>query len=75
VHAPKRLSSSEDLFSYCYLLTILERLRLIDPEDVKGARLMLVQSQKEALDEMKVYEKRLSAEKLPTTTTNVIRVC
>jgi len=58
---------SEDLFSYCYLLTILERLRLIPPQGCEGfARLMLVQSQKEALDEMKVYERRLEAKKHPT---------
>ena len=58
---------SEDLFSYCYLLTILERLRLIDPHGCEGfTRLMLVQSQKETRDEMKVYERRLEAKKLPT---------
>ncbi len=55
---------SEDLFNYCYLLTILERLRMIHPEGCEGfTRLMLVQSQKEVRDEVKVYERRLEAKK------------
>ncbi len=59
---------SEDLFNYCYLLTILERLRLIDTQGCEGfTRLMLVQSQKEARDEIKVCERRLEAKKLPAT--------
>jgi hypothetical protein len=58
---------SEDLFSYCYLLTILERLRLIHPQGCEGfTRLMLVQSQKEAREEVKAYERRLEAKKHPT---------
>jgi hypothetical protein len=62
----KGYPASEDLFSYCYLLTILERLRLIDPSGCEGfMRLMLVQSQKEVRDEMKVYESRLEAMKRP----------
>ncbi len=64
----KGYPASEDLFNYCYLLTILERLRLIDPHGCEGfVRLMLVQSQKEAQGEMKVYERRLEAKKLPTS--------
>src|SRR5208337_1963561 len=56
----KGYPASEDLFRYCYLLTVLERLRLINTSGCEGfTRLMLVQSHKEVLDEMKVYERRL----------------
>jgi len=62
----KGYQASEDLFSYCYFLTILERLKLIDARGCEGlTRLMLVQSQKEARDEIKVYERQLEREKLP----------
>jgi len=62
----KGYPASEDLFNYCYFLTILERLRLIDCHGCAGfTRLMLVQSQKEARDEMNVYERQLEAKKLP----------
>ena len=55
---------AEDLFNYCYFLTILERLRLIHTQGCEVfTRLMLVQSQKEAQDEVKVYERRLEAKK------------
>ena len=62
----KGYPASDDLFNYCYLLTILERLRLIDPRGGEGfMRLLLVQSVKEAREELKVYERRLEAKKLP----------
>lgn len=57
---------SEDLFNYCYFLTLRERLRLIDPQGGEGLmRLMLVESRKEIEDEMKAYEMRLEAKKRP----------
>ncbi len=63
----KGYPASEDLFSYCYFLTMLERLRLIDSHACEGlTRLMLVQSQKEIRDEIKVYERQLEAKKLST---------
>ncbi len=63
----KGYPASEDLFSYWYLLAIEERLRLVDPQGCEGfTRLMLVQSQKDVRDEMKEYERRLEAKKLPT---------
>jgi hypothetical protein len=59
---------SEDLFNYCYFLTLRERLRLIDPQGGEGfMRFLLVESRKEAEDELKVYEKRLESKKLPVT--------
>ncbi len=62
----KGYPATEDLFNYCYLLTILERLRLIDFHGCEGfTRLMLVQSQKETQDEIKFYERQLEAKKLP----------
>lgn len=57
---------SEDLFNYCYFLTLRERLRLIDPQGGEGfMRFLLVESRKEAEDELKVYEKRLEQKKMP----------
>jgi hypothetical protein len=57
---------NEDLFNYCYFLTILERLKLIDFHGCEGfTRIMLVQSQKETRDEIKFYERQLEAIKLP----------
>jgi hypothetical protein len=62
----KGYPASEDLFNYCYFLTLRERLRLIDPQGGESLmRFMLVESRKEIEDEMKVYEKRLEAKKQP----------
>ncbi len=60
----KGYAATEDLFNYCYLLTILERLRLIDCRGCEGfTRIILVQSQKETQDELKFYERQLEANK------------
>lgn len=57
---------SEDLFNYCWFLTLRERLRLIAPQGGEGImRFMLVESRKEIEDEVKVFEKRLEEKKLP----------
>ncbi len=62
----KGYPASEDLFNYCYFLTLRERLRLIDPQGGEGLmRFVLVESRKEIDDEIKVYEKRLEAGKRP----------
>jgi hypothetical protein len=55
---------SEDLFNYCYFLTLRERLRLIGSGDGEGLmRFMLVESQKEIGEEVRSLEKRLEGEK------------
>lgn len=62
----KGYPATEDLFNYCYLLTILERLRLIDYHGCEGfTRLILVESQKETRDEIKFYERQLESKKQP----------
>lgn len=71
----KGYPASDDLFNYCYLLTILERLRLIDSRGCEGfMRHLLVHSLKETRDEMKVYQKRLEAKKLPTADSSSSRL-
>ncbi len=57
---------TEDLFNYCYFLTLRERLRLIQPQDGGGLmRFMLVESRREIESEVKALEKRLEERKLP----------
>lgn len=61
---------SEDLFNYCWFLTLRERLRQIAPQGGEGLmRFMLVESRKEIEDEVKVFEKRLEEKKLPRADT------
>jgi hypothetical protein len=63
---------SEDLFHYCFFLTVEERLRLIDPQGCDGMmRIMLVQSRKEVQDERKVFERRLEEKKQPAADRDV----
>ncbi len=55
----------EDLFNYCYFVTLRERLRLIDTQGGEGyMRFLHVESRKEIDVEVKVYEKRLEERKL-----------
>jgi len=56
----------EDLFNYCYFLTLRERLRLIDTQGGEGyMRFLLVESKKENDIEVNVYQKRLEKRKSP----------
>ncbi len=57
---------SEDLFNYCYFLTVKERLGLIDTQGGWGVmRFMLVESRREVEAELRVLERRLEEEKMP----------
>ncbi len=57
---------SEDLFNYCYFLTLRERLRLIDQQGGEGMmRFLLVESRREIEAEVKALEKRLEGKKPP----------
>jgi hypothetical protein len=57
---------SEDLFNYCYFLTLRERIRLIDHQGGDEVmRFMLVESRREIESEVKVFEKQLEGKKLP----------
>lgn len=56
----------EDLFNYCFFLTLRERLRLIGSGDGEGMmRFMLVESRREIEGEVRTLEKRLEARKRP----------
>jgi hypothetical protein len=55
---------SEDLFNYCYFLTLRERLRLIGPGGGEGLmRFLLVESRREIEAEVRVLERRLEGRK------------
>jgi hypothetical protein len=62
----KGYQASEDLFHYCYYLTLQERFRSITPERDEGMlRFLLVEGKKDIEEAMKVYEARLEETKLP----------
>lgn len=62
----KGYQASEDLFHYCYFLTMKKRLRAISPASSDGyQRILLVETKKEIDEEIRFYEKRLEANKLP----------
>lgn len=50
---------SEDLFNYCYFLTLRERLRLLGTDGEGLMRFMLVESRREIDEEVRALEKRL----------------
>jgi hypothetical protein len=61
----KGYQASEDLFHYCYYLTLQERFRSISPERDEGMlRFLLVEGKKDIEEAMKVYEARLEETKL-----------
>jgi hypothetical protein len=61
----KGYQASEDLFHYCYYLTLQERFRIITPERDEGMlRFLLVEGKKDIEQAMKVYEARLEETKL-----------
>jgi hypothetical protein len=56
---------SEDLFHYCYYLTLQERFRGITPERDEGMlRFLLVEGKKDVEETIKLYESRLEETKL-----------
>jgi len=62
----KRYPPSEDLFWYCYSLSIKERMRQIRPAGSEGyLRFLLVQGVKDTDEAIKMYEERLEKKKLP----------
>ena len=63
----KGYRASEDLFHYCYYLTLRERFRGISPERDQGMlRFLLVEGKNEIEEAMKLYEARLEETRLPT---------
>lgn len=73
--ARKGYPVSEDLFNYCYFITLRERLRLIYTQGGEGLmRFILVESRKEIEDEVKVCEKRLERKKMPVGDTAELKL-
>jgi hypothetical protein len=65
----------EDLFQYCWFLTLAERLRLIDSQHCEGLmRFLLVESRRDIREEVKFYERRLEARKLPAADRTAARL-
>jgi hypothetical protein len=62
----KRYPPFEDLFWYCYFLSIRERMRRIRPAGGEGyLRFLLVQGAKETEEAIRMYGERLEKQKLP----------
>jgi hypothetical protein len=58
---------SEDLFYFCYFLTLKERIRNINPQGGEGyLRYLFVEGMKDIEEAIKLYEERLEKNKLPT---------
>lgn len=62
----KGYQASEDLFFFCYYLTLRERFRKITAGRDEGMlRLLLVEGKKEVEEAIRLYEARLEEKKLP----------
>ena len=62
----KGYQASEDLFYFCYYLTLQERFRNIMPERDEGMlRFLLVEGKKDIEEALKLYNARLKETKLP----------
>ncbi|MBE0426320.1 MAG: hypothetical protein IBX72_06700 [Nitrospirae bacterium] len=56
----------EDLYHYCYFLTIKERFRCISTEGAGGLlRFLLVEGSKDVEEAISLYEERLEKKRLP----------
>lgn len=62
----KGYQACEDLFHYCYFVTLKERFRRIKPQRGEGyLRFLLVEGTKDIEEAIKLYEERLEKKKLP----------
>jgi hypothetical protein len=62
----KRYRASEDLFHYCYCLTLKERFRGISAGREDGVlRYLLVEGSRDLDDAVRLYEERLEKDRLP----------
>ncbi|MDI6890719.1 MAG: hypothetical protein QMC83_07275 [Thermodesulfovibrionales bacterium] len=62
----KGYPACEDLFHYCYFLTLKERFHGISPQRGEGyLRFLLVEGTKDVEEAIKLYEERLEKKKLP----------
>jgi hypothetical protein len=62
----KGYPACEDLFHYCYFLTLKERFRIVSTQGTEGyARFLFVQGMKDIDEAIKLYEERLEKVKKP----------
>lgn len=62
----KGYPACEDLFQYCYFLTLKERLRVVSTQGSDGyLRFLFVEGTKDVEDAIKLYEERLEKKKQP----------
>lgn len=62
----KRYQACEDLFQYCYFLTLKEHFRSISTQGGEGyMRFLLVEGTKDVEEAIILYEERLEKKKLP----------
>jgi hypothetical protein len=60
----KGYPACEDLFNYCYFLTLKERFRSISTQGSEGyLRFLVVEGTKDVEDAIKLYEERLEKKK------------
>jgi hypothetical protein len=63
--ARKGYPAGEELFHYCYFLTLMERMRGISPQGGEGyMRFLLVEGMKDIEEAIKLYEGILEKKKL-----------
>jgi len=66
----KGYPACEDLFNYCYFLTLKERLRCISTQGGEGyMRFFLIEGTKDVEEALKLYEERLEKMKKPAPDT------
>lgn len=62
----KGYPACEDLFHYCYFLTLKERLRAVSTQGSDGyLRFLLVEGTKDIEEAIRLYEERLEKKKQP----------
>ncbi len=73
--AGKGYPVGEDLFYYCYFLTMNERLSNIDSHGAEGyMRFLLVETRRDINKEIRHYEEKLEQKKLPDADAAVHRL-
>lgn len=64
--AVKRYRPSEDLFHYCYVMTMKKRLKAVSPSRCNGMlRVLLVEGTRDIDEALKIYTDRLEETKGP----------
>ncbi len=70
----KGYPAGQDLFYYCYFLTLRQRMRAVDTGQGEGyMRVLLVEGTKEIEDTIKMYEERLEKRKTSSPDLQALR--